>query len=275
MKKLSEQRGAARESSNLFIWSAFHYFLRQSTDSYIVFSPVKYFKNVELINKKFEAGFAFNRKFFHATDSVISCILWSNIEDTKTEEWFLDCYDIDNEKLVRTIDETEKMVTLKINKVHNSISAFNDKRIFDDEKSKIVCCSDGTEKIGWNKPNFSKFNENIIAYMAANGFTPDAKHRYLTRCGYVTGIEQSFGFFVRKDNYLTKLPIWVSKLLPQDNWYDKDIYNNTSDGGELYTKDNEFLKYCLIYTCLSNQNKCLSFKGSDGTEKIGWNKPNF
>ena len=31
-----------------------------------------------------------------------------------------------------------------------------------------------------------------------------------------------------------------------------------------YTKDEEFLKSCLIYTCLSNQNKCLSFTGSDG-----------
>ena len=26
----------------------------------------------------------------------------------------------------------------------------------------------------------------------------------------------------------------------------------------------ELLKYCLIYTCLSNQNKCLSFIASDG-----------
>lgn len=49
---LNEQRGAARESSNLFIWSRFYYYLRQATDSYIVFSPVKYFKNVGLPKKK-------------------------------------------------------------------------------------------------------------------------------------------------------------------------------------------------------------------------------
>ena len=30
------------------------------------------------------------------------------------------------------------------------------------------------------------------------------------------------------------------------------------------TYDSDFLKSCLIYTCLSNQNKCLSFDGSDG-----------
>ena len=47
---------------------------------------------------------------------------------------------------------------------------------------------------------------------------------------------------------------------------DKDIYFTTSDGGNKYTEDKEFLKYCLIYTCLSNQNKCLSFKGSDNRD---------
>ena len=107
-------------------------------------------------------------------------------------------------------------------------------------------------------------NKNIIAYLAANGFIPDAKHRYLTRCGNKAGIEQSYGFMLRRDNYLTKLPMWVSKMYPMDEWYEKDVYYNTSDGGDKYTNDFDFLKSCLIYTCLSNQNKCLSFDGSDG-----------
>ena len=67
-----------------------------------------------------------------------------------------------------------------------------------------------------------------------------------------------------KSNYIEKLPLWTAKLYPQDTWYDKDVYFTTSDGGDAYTKDKVFLKSCLIYTCLSNQNKCLSFNGSDG-----------
>jgi hypothetical protein len=67
-----------------------------------------------------------------------------------------------------------------------------------------------------------------------------------------------------RDRYKEILPIWVAKNVPLDNWYEKDIYATTSDGGDKYTKDKEFLKNCLIYTCLSNQNKCLSFIGSDG-----------
>lgn len=72
------------------------------------------------------------------------------------------------------------------------------------------------------------------------------------------------GFYLRSDNYLEKLPLFVAKLFSQDNWYEKDVYFTTSDGGDAYTKDPDFLKSCLIYTCQSNQNKCLSFTGSDG-----------
>lgn len=47
---------------NAFIWSGFEYYLRQPTDSYVVYSPVKYWKAQHLVNKKFIAGFGFNRR---------------------------------------------------------------------------------------------------------------------------------------------------------------------------------------------------------------------
>ena len=72
------------------------------------------------------------------------------------------------------------------------------------------------------------------------------------------------GCYLTHDHHLQVLPIWVAKMVPLDNWYEKDVYATTSDGGDTYTHDNDFLKSCLIYTCLSNQNKCLSFDGSDG-----------
>ena len=257
---LNERRGAVRESSNLFIWSGFYYYLRQTTDSYIVFSPVKYFKNVGLPKKKMIKGFAFNRKYFHATDSVISCVLWSNEDDSVTDTWKLSVYNAAD--IVNQCNECP-VLDIKLSKC--SVAGFNDKRRFpNDVSTNVICNSDGTELIGWShKTKSSIYNDNIIAYMAANGFTADAKHRYLTRCGYRGGIEQSYGFMVRKDNYLSMLPLWVSKLHPEDIWYEKDVYNNTSDDGDAYTKDKVFLKSCLIYTCLSNQNKCLSFNGSD------------
>ena len=68
-------RRISRDLTNLFIWSAFRYYLRQPSDSYVVYSPSKYFKSQGLIDRKFLDGFMFNRKRFHATkDAGVSCI---------------------------------------------------------------------------------------------------------------------------------------------------------------------------------------------------------
>ena len=84
------------ELSNLFIWSAFEYYLRQPTDSYVVFSPPKYFKHHKLIEKKFVRGFLFNRKHFHArADAGVSVVLWANEDERGRTEFPLEMFDID------------------------------------------------------------------------------------------------------------------------------------------------------------------------------------
>lgn len=255
---LNEQRGAAREISNLFIWSGFKYYLRQPTDSYIVFAPVKYFKSVWLVNKEFVKGFAFNRKYFHASASTISCILWGNVE-ADNDEWILETYDMQEDNIVRLDD-------LTIRKIHKGVSDYNDRRKFEtDENSCLVCESNGYQKVDWMpKKKYAVFNSNIIAYMATNGNSIDAKHRYLTRLPYYVGVEQSFGYSLRRDNYINKLPVFCAKLYPQDEWFETDVYFNTSDKGEEYIKDKDLLRRCLIYTCLSFDNKCRSIIATDG-----------
>ena len=95
MKK--ECSGAvSNDLGNAFIWSGFKYYLRQPTDSYIVYSPVKYWKVQHLIDKAFLGGFAFNRRHFHTNiDACIMCAYWSN-EDSNTEVLNLAGYDIDD-----------------------------------------------------------------------------------------------------------------------------------------------------------------------------------
>lgn len=255
---LNEGKASAREISNLFIWSGFKYYLRQETDSYILFSPIKYWKNVGLANNTFIDGFAFNRKHFHATDSVITCILWGNLIDDKRKFIKLPALDIKNDVVIK-----EKELVIK--KVHSTFINFYDKRLFDDDvENNVWCGSDGVEMPYSNRIDTkSYYNPNIIGALGAPGYNMDAMKRCLVRQQFY---RHGLVFYLRNDNYLIKLPLWVAKLFPQDNWYDKDIYNTTADGGDKYTKDKDFLKYCLIYTCLSNQNKCLSFKGSDGRE---------
>lgn len=53
---------ALNEMSNAFVWSGFEYYLRQPTDSYVVFSPIKYWKSQFLINRVLIDGFAVDRE---------------------------------------------------------------------------------------------------------------------------------------------------------------------------------------------------------------------
>ncbi len=259
LPNLKEKRASARESSNLFIWSGMHYYIRQNTDSIIVFSPVKYFKSIGLMPLKLEKGFAFNRKYFHATDSVISCCLWSNMSNV-TDTWTLECYDIVNGDLQKLNDLTIKEVT-------GNIADYNDLRAdSSDIITNVVCQSNGYPLMNYDYTKGRKpiYNPNVIGYVETINYAIDAKNVLLVRANLKKGLEQSFGYHLRKDNYLIKLPIYCTKLYPQENWYERDVYFSTSDGGDAYTKDKVFLKSCLIYTCLFNQNKCLSFTGSDG-----------
>ena len=58
--------------------------------------------------------------------------------------------------------------------------------------------------------------------------------------------------------------MFCAKLYPQKNWYERDVYFTTADGGMKFVDDKEFLKCCLIFTCLSQRNHCRSFQGTDG-----------
>ena len=257
---LNEQRGAATEFSNLFIYSGFAFYLRHPIDSYIILSPVKYFKSTWLVKKPLEKGFLFNRKHFHATDSTIACCLWTNTQNVNVDAWDFEVWDI-SEK-----GELQYIKTQRVGKVKAGLSVFNDMRSFADDVETTVACEQNGTPITYSPTTGRRpiYNKNIIAYLVDITFTPDVKNYNLVRCNVKRGLQKSFGFHLRVDNYLTKLPLWVCKLFPQDAWYEKDVFFNTSDGGDAYTKDPNFLKSCLIYTCLSNQNKCLTFDGSDG-----------
>lgn len=262
IKLFNTTQSSSRELSNLFIWSGFKYYLRQSTDSYIIFSPVKYFKSIGLVKKHFVLGYAFNRKYFHATESVISYVLWTNEDDLTASSWKLEVHDIDDDNNIQNLNKD-----IIVKSVKYPPSKYADLRKFEnDVETTVSCASNGYPIIGYQYKKGRKpiYNDNNIAYMTAINFPINAVNYRLTRCNTKSELEQSFGFHLRKDNYFEKLPVWCSKLFSQDEWYDRDVYFSTSDGGDTYTKDIDFLKSCLIYTCLSNQNKCLTFDGSDG-----------
>lgn len=245
---------AVNDILNLFVWSGWKYYMRQPTDSYIVFAPIKHWKRVGISNKKFVDGYIFNRKHFHATAEAISCIYFENI-DAEEERITLHAIDIDSDEMLAF--EQDVVVA----KSHEAMSKqFDKSKSADDDYSKAICCNrDGTE--AFRKCRFKPyFNKDMVGYLRAESFGFDANSVCLVRNGLYNGN----GFYLRAGTYLYGLPLFVAKQYPFDRWYLKNMIDTTSDGGDAYKSDKEFLKSCLLYTCLSNQNKCLSFTGSDG-----------
>ena len=257
---------ATNDIGNAFIWSGFKFFLRQPTDSFIVFSPVKYWKAQHLINKKYMGGFGFNRRHFHTDiDACVSVIYWSN-EDAVITSFNLDGYDLDEHHNLCDA------VKLPIKRIRDKYSdKYYDKRVFeDDEQSAILLGYNGLPNSTVKNTLKPIYNPNIIGYMVAdssNFDNPDLMS-VLIRCGLYKG----HGFYLRSDNYIEKLPMFAASRYVRYNrsWTERARIMKSADKAAQYFADVEagvldgFLCKCLIFTCLEMQNHCLSFYGSDG-----------
>ena len=265
MKK--EVKGViTNDLANAFIWSAFKYYLRQPTDSYIVFSPIKYWKSQHLISKGFAGGFGFNKKHFHAsTPSFISCIYWKNISDDM-EEIKVEGMDI----LADGQLKQEENIIIK--KVKTFFSKQYDSREFtDDTNNGIYVGINGLEKKE-KVQNLAKniYNKNILGYLATAGNTFDNPR--LQTVLNITTCYRGHGFYLRKDNFLEKLPLFVAGKYTDNinNWKIMGLIMRTSDKYEKYLKDvksgklNTFLLKNLLWTSLTHYSHIRSLYGSDG-----------
>ena len=265
MKK-SVSGTASNEMGNAFIWSAFEYFLRQPTDSYIVFSPVKYWKSQHLINKKFMNGFAFNRRHFHTNiDACIMVAYWSN-EDSKITSFDLQGIDLDDNN--NYID----CGMLPVKRINSLASSFYDKRTFDNDTDDGIVASLKGDEIQKGKSYRVKpiFNRNIVAYMVVmqSGFDNPDLNSGLTTVGRYDGN----GFFIRDDDWISKLPIFVASRYCTYNreWTERARIMKSADKKLQFENDlqngllDNFAKQCLIATCFEPHNHCRSMVGSDG-----------
>lgn len=266
MKK--EIKGPAlNDLGNAFIWSGFKYYLRQPTDSYIVYSPVKYWKAQHIISKKFLDGYAFNRRHFHTNiDACIMCALWSNEDDDATE-FTLAGYDIDS-----TGELTEK-VDLPVKKVFDMYSTkYYEKSVFSDATyDGIHTGLNGLEADASVKRRIKPmYSKDMLGYLVADsvGFdNPDAKSSLL-----VAGRYNGNGCYIRKDNYLEKLPMFCASRYITYNreWTERARIMKSADGADKYQADitsgklDQWLRKCLLFTCIEMQNHMRSFTGSDG-----------
>ena len=254
----------SNDLGNVFIWSAFKYYLRQPTDSYIVFSPVKYWKAQHLIDKEFIKGYAFNRKHFHTNiDACIMCALWG-YKDIKNKKLKISAIDLDKN------NNYQNCGIIDVEKIHTSFSSkFFDKRKFDDLQGSLLCSLDGLEYSGKGSTFKPVYNENILGYMAvySSGFdNPD-----LHSCLLIGGRYDGHGFYLRKDNYLEKLPMFCASRYITYNrqWTERARIMKSADGADKFYKDvangnlEQFLLKCLLFTCVEMQNHMRTLTGSD------------
>ena len=272
MKK--EIKGAiTNDLANAFIWSGFKYFLRDELDSYVVFSPIKYWKSQHLISKKFLDGYALNRRHFHApTDACVSLILWSNQNDNLTKEIPLKAVDIINNNLA--FDNKPLIAKKCFNMISDKFYEGSRKGDFN---SGILCDLNGLE----SDPNSNKkfrvtpsFNnskkDGIIGYLAVDSFGLDNPR--LHSCFTIGAKFNGNGFYVRRDNFLEKLPIFATSKYPDhcNEWRVMSFIMKSADKADEYLKDIEqgkldkFLFKTMFWTCLSHYPHLRSLYGSDG-----------
>lgn len=266
MKK--EVKGSAlNDLGNAFIWSAFKYYLRQPTDSYIVYSPVKYWKAQHLINKELIKGFAYNRRHFHTNiDACIMVALWAN-KDSSKKTLNIKGYDID--KTCNKLIDYGNLQVKRINSLYSKV--YYDKRSFPDDKQEgILIGLNGLEKEGGKQRNKPLTNKNILGYLIANtsGFDqPDLNSGLL-----IGGRYDGNGFYLRNDNFLEKLPMFAAARYITYNreWTERARIMKSADGAKKYFSDvkkgilEQYLLKVLLFTVLEMQNHMRTFVGSDG-----------
>lgn len=265
MKK--EVKGAtSNDLGNAFIWSAFRYYLRQPTDSYIVYSPVKYWKVQHLIDKQFLGGFAFNRRHFHTNiDACIMVSLWGNVDIQDLTILELEAFDIEQDKL----KYEDKLTVERI--FTNYSRLYYDSRKFDsDLDNGILTGLDGLEVTHAVKRRISAlYNDNLIGYLVADGAgfdNPDLHSSLL-----VAGRYNGNGFFLRRDNFLEKLPMFAASRYITYNrtWTERSRIMKSADKATEYMqgiksgKLSAMLQKILLFTALETQNHMRSFMGSD------------
>ena len=266
-----EVSAAARgDTANAFIWSGFRYFLRRPEDSYVVISPMKYWKSQKLISKRFVAGYAFNKARFHAkTGSCLMCALWAN-EDWDGGELILDAYDVGADGA----PVPEGKVSVKRLNSLFSEKYYDRRKDPSDSEDGIAVAFDGTE-VGDGKISVRKlYNPNIVGYLRAGGSgfdNPDLQSSLLT-----AGCWNGHGFFLRRDSFLEKLPMFCASRYVRyfSHWTEKGRIMKSADGAERFAADvssgkaDGFLRSCLIFTCFERQNHCRSLYGSDGRLRL-------
>ena len=162
---------------------------------------------------------------------------------------------------------------IPVHRIHSKFStAYFDKRTFpDDANGGILCDANGLERTKKTSIRCTPVvNSNCIGYMVVytSGFDNPDLHSYLLASGKYDGN----GFYMRRDNYLEKLPMFCASRYITYNreWTERARIMKSGDGADRFNADvasgklDQWLRKCLLFTCVEMQNHMRTFTGSDG-----------
>lgn len=232
MKKDGLSDDYYEHSINQFIWSACEDYLRQNGDCLIVYAPAIYFKSLHifeksnLLNFKFDEGFGFNRKHFHASKALITCIKWNFVQSFHHNEleFPLKLYEIDDKN--KCVEENPEEIIIK--KTYTS-----PKQYFEDCKKEAV--------------------DDAFACLLNNGRNPKTGMGILY--SIVDKKNRNNEVCLNKKNYYNMLPIYVAQLaFDKNKWFYNENIIRTFDKKYEYLKNHELLRRCFVFTCLYRNN---------------------
>lgn len=179
----------------------------------------------------------------------------------------LEAYDIDGTELSKV------PYTLPVKKVFTLFSKeyYDSRKDSRDSVDGILVGLDGLEAPQNIKRRIApRYSDSILGYLVADGSgfdNPDTHSSLL-----VAGRYNGNGFFVRRDNYLKKLPMFCASRYITYNraWTERARIMKSADGADRFTRDvasgklTQFLLKCMLFTCTEMQNHMRTFTGSDG-----------
>ena len=191
--------------------------------------------------------------------------LWENVV-SDVDKIELEGYDIIDGKL------QENPISLKVPKIYKSLAdTYYDKRNIDGDTLDGICTGlDGKETFKTKTRVKKLYNDNLICFLVSNstGFDNPDLNSGLTVAGRYDGN----GFFVRKENFLEKLPLFAASRYITYNrqWTERARVMKSGDGSEKFYKDvksgklKQYLLKVLLFTIFEMHNHVRTFLGSDG-----------
>jgi hypothetical protein len=171
-------------------------------------------------------------------------------------------YELSNKKMVNgNLCRSELFNTP--NKFSISLIHWNKEKDISDEIILNVEDSKETINVKKCKKKFTydkkTYKSDVIARYRAESFMMGSANIYLTNNDNGTTIwKRSKPFY--KENMLDILPLFCAKLKYNfyADWTEKIVIFNSLDGEGKYLKDKDFKNDCFLFSCLSEQNKCIS-----------------